>query len=108
MSKPVRILNAVQGGSEYTSPNRGRRFVKKGLAVWVTPGLVIRFLSATEIQESSPRKLACRIRISAEMSLTARMTGERYDKIAATGIINQRQAHHIPLAGNCGRMGLPA
>jgi len=41
--KNIKIENPI-GGSGFTSLNRARRFVKRGLAGWIEPGASIRFV----------------------------------------------------------------
>lgn len=43
MRKNIRIENPIAGAA-FTSLNRARRFVKRGLAEWVAPGVSIRFI----------------------------------------------------------------
>ncbi len=43
MRKNIRIENPI-AGSGFTSLNRAKRFLKRGLAEWVEPGVSIRFI----------------------------------------------------------------
>ena len=57
MPRAILIENPAGGGSRFTSPNRARRFVKSGCAVFISPGM-IRFVAKVEIvQKSSEERI---------------------------------------------------
>jgi len=81
----VRIENPVVGGQTSTSPERARRFVRKGRAVF-TGERSIRFVDG-EIQQA--------IRQRAELKLHSALTGVGYDQVGrAMGISELR---HVPV-----------
>ena len=52
MSRAVLIENPAGSGSRFTSPNRARRLVKSGCAIFVSPAM-IRFVAKVEIVKKS-------------------------------------------------------
>lgn len=107
MPQKVKILNPYPGEAEYTSPNRARRYLKKGRAVAVSEW-EIRFLSPDEVRERGAAALATarNVRMSAMMVMQARRQNVGYDDVVRTRTLNRREAKHLPFVGNVGLLGL--
>ena len=94
MRKPqqdIRILNPV-AGCGFTSPNRAKRFVGQGRAVWVEPGVSIRFV------------LSDHRHCSAAASLVA--TRYWYDRAAHTGMAQLKALANLPMTAPAVALGI--
>ena len=87
----IRILNPV-AGCGFTSPNRARRFVAQRRAVWVEPGVSIRF-------EASDHR-----HCSAAASLVA--TRYWYDREVYTGVAQIEALANLPMIAPAVALGI--
>lgn len=90
MSKiPISIENPIPGGSAFTSPNRARRFVRDGRAIWTdSEQHAIRFVEHH----------ACKsVELTAHEKLML-VTGKSYDHIRKS--LSREELRGIPFVGN--------
>jgi hypothetical protein len=87
----IRILNPV-AGCGFTSPNRAKRFVAQGRAVWVEPGVSICF------EQSDHRHR------SAATSLIA--TRYWYDRAVQTGVAEFAALANLPMIAPAVALGI--
>jgi hypothetical protein len=82
--KNIRIENPLSGAG-FTSKNRAKRFVARGLAVWVEFGVSIRFLrDPRDHRESSARK-------------QVDTTRYWYERAAHTGMAQLAELANLPM-----------
>jgi hypothetical protein len=82
--KNIRIENPLSGAG-FTSKNRAKRFVARGLAVWVEFGVAIRFLrDPRDHRESSARR-------------QVDTTRYWYERAAHTGIAQLAELANLPM-----------
>ncbi len=91
MSKQVRILNPVSD-CKFTSRNRAGRFVKKGRAVWIEPGVSIRFVEADRQHRAAQRAVD--------------KTRCGYDRAAYSGMAQLRALVNLPMVAPAKFLGL--
>ncbi len=84
MRKNIRIENPLSGAG-FTSKNRAKRFVARGLAVWVEFGVSIRFLrDPRDHREAAARQQAATTRYW-------------YERAAHTGIAQLAELSNLPV-----------
>ena len=86
----VKILNPFPCSSGFTSDKRAQKYISSGMA--------------ERVGRNAIRFLGCHQTESAAISHT--LGG--YDKAAHAGQLTQREAKHLPFAGDISRMGLSA
>ena len=89
MRKNIRIENPISG-TGWTTRNRAKRFIAKGIAEWVEFGVSIRFCRAGDHQSCSVR------RVVDETALA-------YDRAAGTGMAQIADLANLPMV-NPGRL----
>lgn len=89
--KAIKIENPV-AGCGFTTGNRARRFVAKGRAQWVEPGVSIRFVSSDRRHQA------------AEQSVAATRRG--YDLAACTGMARITELANLPMVAPAVLLGL--
>ncbi len=83
MRKNIRIENPISG-TGWTTRNRAKRFISKGIAEWVEFGVSIRFCRAGDHQSCSVR------RVVDETALA-------YDRAAGTGMAQIGDLANLPM-----------
>ena len=102
MASAVQIANPLSGQS-YTNLNRARRYVKKGAAEWIVPGVSIRMLAC----RSRVAAIDSIARLEAQAAEAARLEREAvrstskadYDGVADSGLATFKQMRGLPIAG---------
>lgn len=90
-----RVLNPLPGGREFTTNKRAIRAVEAGIAVFCGKN-GIRFVG----KEGDNERV--------NQMLQQMRTGAAYDRAVATRTLRQREAKHLPFAGDISRLGIPA
>jgi hypothetical protein len=89
MRKNIRIENPISG-TGWTSRNRAKRFIAKGVAEWVEFGVSIRFCRAGDHQSISVQRSFDETRLA-------------YDRAAGTGMAQIEDLANLPMV-NPGRL----
>jgi len=82
MSNEIKIANAVSGHGR-TSLKRAERYVRKGQAEWVKPGVLIRFVESDFAHKTAAR--------------AARISMAGYDRAAAGGLASRSAMASTPI-----------
>ncbi len=89
MRKNIRIENPISG-TGWTTRNRAKRFIAKGIAEWAEFGVSIRFTRAGDHQSHSVRRVVD-------------ATALAYDRVAGTGMAQIEDLANLPMV-NPGRL----